>query len=192
MTEDDQPGPSRRRAGTSGRLIKPKPVKSAAETFSTTDALPVPAPPEANSPRFHFFLIDSGWDGPVPAMIRNNLDMITQYQNHDPFFILTRKQSNELLRKHPHLIGKDPILLARDLKASKTGGQAEYHGFHLNLGIMRDPNKALAVLKAFLGFLATHRHTADIEKGIREKLHRDGFQGAIEVLRVGSEAIIGG
>lgn len=192
MTETSKPGP-RTRASQAGRLIKPKPVATVeAPAEHTGVSLPAEAPAgPAHQPRFHFFLIDSGWDGPVPSMIRKNLDMITQLQNADPIFVLSREQSNQLILKHPHLVGKDPILLARDLKAGECGG-CEYHGFHLNLGLLRDPNRALEVLKTFLNFLATHRQSTDIEQCIRAQLHRDGLQGAIEVLRVGSEAAVGG
>ncbi len=141
-------------------------------------------------PRFQFFLIDSGWIGPVPELMRQNLGMITHLHNNDPFFILSREQSSELLKKHPHLIGKDPILLARDLHGSKTTGAKEYHGFHLNLGIIKDPEKAMDVLQHFLNFLAVHRKSRSIEAKIRQQLHRDGFVGAIEVLRGGAENLI--
>lgn len=191
MTEASKPGRPRPRAGQSERLIKPKPSTAGEAPAGQPDAPAAEMPPAA-APRFHFFLIDSGWDGPVPAMIRKNLDMITQLQNADPIFVLSREQSNQLILKHPHLVGKDPILLARDLKAGECGGSCEYHGFHLNLGLLRDPNRALEVLKTFLNFLATHRQSTDIEQCIRAQLHRDGLQGAIEVLRVGSEAAVGG
>lgn len=196
MTEEDKPGISRRRVGSSRRLIQPKPA-----TAGNHPALPGNLPSRANavaaedsSLRFHFFLIDSGWDGPAPEVIRNNLGMITEFQNHDPLFILSREQSRQLLRKHPHLIGKDPILLARDLHAQKTGGESEYHGFHLNLGLIRDPNQALVALRKFLHLLAAHRQSADIEKEVKAQLHRKGIKGikgAIEVLRVSSEALVG-
>ena len=141
-------------------------------------------------PRFQFFLIDSGWIGPVPELIRQNLGMITHLHDNDPFYILSSEQSNQILKKHPHLIGKDPILLARDLHGSRTTGATEYHGFHLNLGIMKDPEKALDVLQHFLNFLAVHRKSQSIESKIRQQLHRDGFEGAIEVLRGGAESLI--
>lgn len=176
------------RARRTRRLIRPKPMPVTPES-PVGSAL---AETAADRARFHFFLIDSGWDGPVPELVRRNLDMITQYQQDDPLFVLTPAQSRQMLKKHPHLIGKDPILLARDLRAGHLHGDEEYHGFHLNLGMIRDPAQALEVLKTFLNFLARHRQSADIEKNIREQLHRDGLQGAIEVLRNGSETLVAG
>ncbi|BBL74398.1 hypothetical protein [Methylomagnum ishizawai] len=152
-----------------------------------------PAPFQANHPpkaRFHFFLIDSGWDCAAAKVIRDNLDMILQFQNDDPLFVLTREQSTDLIRRNPHFIGKDPILLARDLNAVNQAGRPEYHGFHLNLGVIKHPSKALAALQEFLAFLAIHRQSPNIEVDIREKLHRDGIKGAIEVIRTGTEIMI--
>lgn len=137
-------------------------------------------------PRFHFFLIDSGWDGPVSQVVRNNIHMITRFQNNDPFFILNREQSTAVLRKHPHLIGSDPILIARDLHSKRDG----YHGFHLNMGRIRDASKAIGILHTFLNFLAVHRNSQDIEKNVKEQLHREGFEGAIEVLRSSAESLV--
>lgn len=181
-------------AKSSPRLIKPRPLKTEAKSPDQVLAadLPAEAPIEApdTQPRFQFFLIDSGWDGPVPKLLRQNLRMITHLQNHDPFYVLSRSQSSELIRRHPHLIGKDPILLARDLHGARTSGKDQYHGFHLNLGIIQNPERALEVLQNFLNFLAMHRKNANIDQVIRAQLHRDGLQGAVEVLRGGSEALI--
>ena len=142
-------------------------------------------------PRFQFFLIDSGWNTTCARIIRDNLDMITRFQNDDALYILTREQSVELLKRHPHMIGKDPVLLARDLKAGQGQNSQDYHGFHLNLGILWEPNKAAEGLRSFLNFLSNHRHSNNIETDIKAQLHRDGIQGAIEVLRQGGEAMIG-
>lgn len=193
MAEDNKTGKAPDSGGRAVRLIKPKPKTTESHdapelsTESQSSAGDV-----AHSPRFHFFLIDCGWDGPVPNLIRNNLPMITHLQNNDPLFVLTREQSDQMLRKYPHLIGKDPVLLARDLYASRTDAESEYHGFHLNLGLIKTESEALATIRAFLNFLACHRKGGNIEKHIQEQLHRDGIKGAIEVLRVGSEAMVGG
>jgi len=144
-----------------------------------------------DGPRFLFFLIDSGWNTTCTRIVRENLDMITRFQNNDPLYILTREQSIALLKRHPHMIGKDPILLARDLHAGKGQCSNDYHGFHLNMGMVWEPNRAADGLRQFLNFLSTHRHSANIENDIRQKLHRDGIQGAIEVLRQTGESMVG-
>jgi hypothetical protein len=193
MAEDNKTVKTQGPAGRAVRLLKPKPKSTEAHDAPEASAeSQIHAGDIAHPPRFHFFLIDCGWEGPVPNLIRNNLSMITHLQNNDPLFVLTREQSDQMLRKYPHLIGKDPVLLARDLYASRTDSESEYHGFHLNLGLIKTESEALATIRTFLNFLASHRKGGNIEKHIQEQLHRDGIKGAIEVLRVGSEAIVGG
>ncbi len=142
------------------------------------------------TPRFQFFLIDSGWDSPVSQAVRKNIHMITRFQNNDPLYILTKDQSTALLSRHPHLIGKDPILIARDTQAKDRKNTTDYHGFHFNMGLIHQPDKAIEGLRIFLHFLATHRNSINIELDIKDKLHREGITGAIEVLRVGSEGLV--
>jgi hypothetical protein len=149
------------------------------------------AAPVAQRPRFHFFVIDSGWDSAAAKVVRDNLGMIAKFQQDDPLFLLTQEQSAELIRRNPQFIGKDPILLARDLDAVNREGRPEYHGFHLNLGVIKHPAKALNALQEFLAFLAIHRSSLDIEADIRERLHRDGLKGAIEVIRSEAGNLLG-
>jgi hypothetical protein len=160
---------------------------------ATAPDTPATAPRDSTAPgpRFHFFLIDSGWNSAAARVIRDNIGMITRFQNDDPLFILDQAQSTALMRRHPHLIGKDPILLARDLLARGADGSGEYHGFHLNLGLVKDPVTAVAGLRKFLHLLAVHRQGGDIEIAVKEQLHRAGLKGAIEVLRMGGEAMGG-
>ncbi len=175
------------------RLLKTRP-RAVDDVETPVENPPVAAIPEKKSdpegPRFQFFLIDSGWDSPAANVIRQNLRMVTQLQNHDPFYVLSRTQSGEILKRHPHLIGKDPILLARDIHGARYHGRKQYHGFHLNLGIIQNLEDALEVLQNFVNFLAVHRKNANIDHLIKQKLHRDGLQGAVEVLRGGSEALV--
>ncbi len=173
------------------RLLKTRPRASEAAPMEKTTVASAPEKKiEQDGPRFQFFLIDSGWDSPAANVIRQNLRMVTQLQNHDPFYVLTRSQSSEIIKRHPHLIGKDPILLARDIHGARYHGRKQYHGFHLNLGIIQNPETALEVLQNFVNFLAVHRKNANIDHLIKQKLHRDGLQGAVEVLRGGSEALV--
>lgn len=179
---------------TRNRLLKARPStaerQDALRVEKTVETAHPTQQPVTHPPRFQFFLIDSGWDGPAARVIRQNLRMVTQLQNHDPFYVLTRSQSSEILAKHPHLIGKDPILIARDLSGAYNDGRKQYHGFHLNLGTIKDPQAALDVLQKFVNFLVVHRKSADIDRLIKQQLHRDGLAGAVEVLRGGSESLI--
>ena len=140
-------------------------------------------PENGHPPRFHFFVIDAGWKTEPSKVLRDNFHMIRLFQNNDPLYILNREQSIALIRANPDLIGKDPILLVHDLHARGGRGESGYHGFRLCLGLINNPQQALAALQKFLRFVQQHRGSEVIEKHIRDKLHRKGLENAIEVMR---------
>lgn len=142
-------------------------------------------------PRFRLFILDTGWTSPAAQVIRDNFEMIRTFKNGDPLYVLSPEQSREIIRKHPHFIGKDPILIVRDMHCSGPRNGGEYHGFHLNLGLIQKPVRALAALQEFLRFLTVHRQSPNIEKDIRDRLHKDGFIGTIEVIREGAKDAMG-
>lgn len=145
-----------------------------------------------HEPRFHFFIIDSGWNSASANVLRENFQMIHELRNNDPLFVLSRTQSIALLRKYPDLIGMDPILCVHDLHARGGRGDSGYHGFRLCLGTLKHPAQALNALQEFLRFIVGHRNSKNIEVDIRKKLHREGLDGAIEVLHSGAVEMMGG
>ncbi len=136
-----------------------------------------------HAPRFHFFIIDAGWKSTAAKVLRDNFGMIREFQNSDPLYVLNRQQSIDLIRANPDLIGKDPVILVHDLHAQGGRGESGYHGFRLCLGLINDGQQALAAMQKFLRFIQQHRHSVDLEKDIRNNLHRKGFESAIEVIR---------
>jgi hypothetical protein len=184
-----KPARSTVKAKPSAATVSAASVKTPTAKPTSTQAVQVQESAHS-SPRFQFFLIDSGWESPVSQAVRKNIHMITRFQNNDPLYILTKDQSTSLLSRHPHLIGKDPILIARDTQAKDRKNTSDYHGFHFNMGLIHQPDKAIEGLRIFLHFLATHRNSINIELDIKDKLHREGITGAIEVLRVGSEGLV--
>ncbi len=143
----------------------------------------------AHKTRFHCFVIDSGGDSAASMVMRDNLDMIARFQDDDPLYVLTREQSIALIRRNPRFRGKDPILVARDLGAVNREGHPEYHGFHLNLGTIKQRGQALAALREFLAFLATHRNSPALAGDNRDGPRHEGFQSAIEVIRAEAETM---
>jgi hypothetical protein len=156
----------------------PLPEKSAAEISE-------------HEPRFHFFIIDAGWKSTAAKVIRDNFAMIREFQNSDPLYVLSREQSIEMIRANPDLIGRDPIILVHDLQAQGGKGESGYHGFRLCLGLIKKSDQALYAMQEFLRFVHSHRRSPNIEKDIKEKLHRKGMEGAIEILRSGAEEAMG-
>lgn len=162
------------------RVETPAPAEAAA-------APPEPAPAAgAHPPRFHFFIIDTGWKSAAAKVIRDNFHMIREFQNSDPLYVLTREQSVALVRANPDLIGKDPLIIVHDLHAKGGRGESGYHGFRLCLGLIKNSSKALEAMQEFLRFIHAHRRSADIEKDIKKRLHRAGLEGTIQVIREGA------
>ena len=140
--------------------------------------------------RFHYFIIDSGWKSQSAKVLRENFRMIREFQNHDVLYVLTREQSIELIQANPDLIGMDPILLVHDLHARGGRGPSGYHGFRLCLGAIKNQEQALIALQEFLRFIADHRTSRNIEKDLQKKLHREGLEGAIEVIRESAQEML--
>jgi hypothetical protein len=155
--------------------------------------------PETCGSRFRFFIIDSGWKSQSAKVIRDNFSMIREYLEGDALYVLSREQSLSLVRRHPDMIGKDPIIMVQDMHAHNYHEEAgededddDYHGFRLNLGMIADGEIALDALQRFLRFVSIHRRSSDIERDVKDKLHRDGIKGSIEIIRSGSKDVMGG
>jgi len=157
---------------------------------SATDLVTTKPEHAEEEPRFHYFIIDSGWKSPAAKVLRENFHMIREFQNHDPLYVLTREQSTALIRANSDLIGKDPILLVHDLHAKGGRGESGYHGFRLCLGAIKKPEQVLKALQEFLQFVSLHRNSSSIEKDLQRKLHRQGVEGAIEVIREGASEMM--
>jgi hypothetical protein len=145
-----------------------------------------PTSPIAEDPReearFQIFIIDTGWHSPARKVLHENFAMLSALQQGDPIYVLSTEKSLAVIRSHPDMMGKAPVIAVHDLHALRNRGTAGFHGFRLHLGLMRSEQQALLALQAFFRFLATHRQSADLEAQIRRDLLREGFIGAIEII----------
>lgn len=142
-----------------------------------------PSSSVAENPRFHLFVIDTGWKSEAAQAFHDNIETLRSLIPECPIFLLTREQSRAILLKDPQRIGYDPCLILHDLHAKGGRGASGYHGFRLSLGTARKREDAVALLQEFLRFAALHRDCSDIEAAVRRKLHREGLANAIQVLR---------
>ncbi|WP_165073995.1 hypothetical protein [Paludisphaera rhizosphaerae] len=140
--------------------------------------------------RFDMFLIDTGWNRPVSEIVRKHLPVLYEFQRQDSLYILTPDQSVEVLRREPTLIGHDPTLLVYDLLAGGQGGAGRFRGFRIHLGKFRSGEHAMARLQEFLRFVNMNRTAERLDKAVRGELHREGFSGAVKILREASAASI--
>jgi hypothetical protein len=144
---------------------------------------PSDAPLDPQAKRFDIFLIDTGWNHAVSKVVHSHLALLFAFENHDSFYILSHEQSVEILKTAPQLIGHDPIILVYDLRAPDSRKSRGYHGFRLNLGLIKHPEQALARLQEFLRFIAVNRTALRLDHSIQRELYREGLDGMIKILR---------
>ena len=65
-----------------------------------------------------------------------------------------------------------------------------YRGFRLNLGLIKQPEQALARLQEFLRFVALNRDAMYLQGAVRKELYREGLDGMIKLLRETSTELI--
>jgi len=147
-------------------------------------------PLDPHAKRFDIFLIDTGWNGPIGKVVHTHFKTLFRFAKEDTFYILSRDQSIEILKRAPHLIGHDPIILVYDLYAPAHRKSRGYRGFRLNLGLIKHPAQALARLQEFLRFVAINRTAVPLDRAIRRELYREGFDGMIKILREASTELL--
>jgi hypothetical protein len=140
--------------------------------------------------RFDFFLIDTGWNAAISEVIASHLKPLMALESRDGIYILSRDQSFQLVKAVPHLIGHDPIILVYDHHASPDRKTRGYRGFRLNLGLIKQPEQALARLQEFLRFVALNRDAVHLQRAVRKELYREGIDGMIKLLRETSTELI--
>jgi hypothetical protein len=144
-----------------------------------------------DAPRFHVFLVDTGWNEPVSKVLREHIPLFHQYYPQDPVYVLTKEQSVKLLKRAPEHIGRDPIVLMYDTYQPKSAHSKEkhnYHGFRLNLGVIKNPQQAMAKLQEFLKFVTKNRTAECLSCEVERELHREGLSNMVKILREASEA----
>jgi hypothetical protein len=148
------------------------------------------APHDPNGKRFDFFLIDTGWNRAVSEAVIAHLRPMMNINTEDGIYILSQQQSYDLIKRAPHLIGHDPIILVYDHRPPPDRKTRGYRGFRLNLGLIKKPDQALARLQEFVRFVAINRHADHLQKAIGRELYREGFDGLIKILRETSTELI--
>jgi hypothetical protein len=146
----------------------------------------VGGPPTREMKRFNVFLIDTGWNAPVSKIVRTHLRSLFDIggcHTHDNLYELSPQQSSEILKRDPILIGCDPTIIVYDLYVCDQAKAGGYHGFRLNLGLMRHPEQAMARLQEFVRFIAMHRCAERLDREVRRELHREGIDGIVKLLR---------
>ena len=146
---------------------------------------------DPETPRFHIFLIDTGWNAPVSKVLHEQMPLFHQYHPQDPLYILTREQSIRSSRRLPSTSAAIRwSWFTTSLNPGRAGHRRRenYHGFRLNLGIIKNPEQALAKLQEFLKFIAKNRTADCLDCEVKRELHREGLGNMVKLLREASEA----
>ena len=113
-------------------------------------AAPAPRPmAAATDPRFHIFVIDSGWNCAASKVVADHIDILTHLNIDDELYVLDRATSLALLRHYPLQVGRDPTIAVHDLKPRHRHRVRHTHGFRMHLGILDDEHQVLGALKMF-------------------------------------------
>ena len=134
------------------------------------------------------FLVDSGWSNEVGNAIRENLPVFAGYLQGQRFYVLNEAQSLEFIRRHPALVGADPILVVLDRESARRRNPKGY-GFRLCLGHMRNPEGAISMLKWAIQ-LSMASNGPEMATIVRESGHRQTIQGTIELIGEGSAHLL--
>jgi hypothetical protein len=151
---------------------------------------PASEPIDPSTKRFDIFLIDTGWNHAVGKAVHSHLSLFFSMDNQDSFYVLSREQSIDLIKRVPRLIGNDPIILVYDVLAPANRKARGYRGFRLNLGLIKHPEQAVARLQEFLRFIALNRTTVRLDQCVRHELYREGLDGMIKILRDASTELL--
>lgn len=163
---------------------------------STATSLPEAVEPVVDTPIspapvarvFDVFLIDSGWNNAVSAAVRENLPAVAEYLKGHRFFVMNPDQSMYFVRRHPALVGADPMLLVLD-RAMAEDKKAKSWGFRLCLGFIRQPEAAVSMLKWAVQLTMT-ASASEMATIISKSAHRETLQGVIELVGEGSTHLI--
>ncbi|HSI83267.1 MAG: hypothetical protein ACAI35_04175 [Candidatus Methylacidiphilales bacterium] len=141
-----------------------------------------PAPlPEPTPPVFDVFVIDSGWNVPAHHVLKAERVLFSQFLKQHNLYVLDKEQSQAFLREHPNLIGKDPIVAIVDKESMEKGNSAGF-GARLELGLVKDRDRVVWLLKMILRIVNNRRACLNLTRTIRAATHKEGFKGAVEII----------
>ena len=163
--------------------LNQQPLSSATQTTSNSAGAST-----TNSRVLEVFLVDSGWNNEVGKAVRENLPVFADYLHGQRFYVLSEEQSLEFIRKHPSLVGADPILIVLDREAARQKNPKGY-GFRLCLGHMRNPEAAISMLKWAIQ-LSMASNGPQMSTIVKESGHRQTIQGTIELIGEGTAHLL--
>ena len=131
--------------------------------------------------QLNVYVIDAGWNTTAHHCLVDSLPLFRQFLTAHNLYVLDRRQSVEFLKRHPMLMGKDPVVAVVDNLARKLKSPNGY-GARLCLGLIDNPALINWLVRMFLRIINTHVATLDIAHTFRFYSHKEGIRGAVEII----------
>lgn len=165
------------------------------ETAHLNASAPKPVDPTVAPPKsrpagrtLDVFYIRSGWQTAVGCAIEDNLPIVASLLRDHRFYVLNETQAHDYLKLHFSLVSAVPILVVVDREAAKQGLTTGF-GFRLCLGVVKNPETAVSLLKWGVQ-MALMSRAEQMTKAIRESGHRETFEGLIDLLGEGTSHLV--
>ena len=131
--------------------------------------------------RLDIYVIDTGWNEHAKQVLHDHLKLFESFLAGHMIYVLSQDQSKEILEKTPPLIGEDPILVMVD---SDARIERPRHGYGVRLCLGAMPRERLSDnLKMVLQIASDRtRTTGQIIRQLRKECHKQGLDGAIEIV----------
>jgi len=206
MAEDIATASDTQKKATPARRRKPpagtRAAAPAATAATAAPAAPVQAQAAGPAVKMDIYIVDSGWESLPHRVLRGSMEMIKRFLSGHNLYILSPEQSVAFLRRHPHLVGRDPLLAVVDPGARRANARAGFGAsvslgrYFWVLGDADDPNpdhqQLQAMIKMFLRLVNCHDGTKNIAAEFRRFNHKAGARGTLEIVMdsLGKEAML--
>lgn len=137
----------------------------------------------AKPKRLDLYFVDTGTNAEPRKVVDAYLEVFKDLLSRHHLFVLSHKQSIELLKMRPDLLGEDPFLFVVDTDARKKQRRGGY-GVRVSL---RDRPKQ--ELRWILRTIADPVRARNLPAAAREEVHKEGLSGAIEIVWQTIEAV---
>ena len=127
------------------------------------------------------YIIDSGWHSTAHAHLAREFDLFKAYLSEHNLYVLTPQQSVDFLKKHPELIGRDPVIAVVD-RLARDMNNLDGFGTRLELGMIEDPARIDWLLRMFVRVINSQAEILDIANTFRKYNYKEGVKGTIEII----------
>jgi hypothetical protein len=137
---------------------------------------------ETPARKLDVYVIDAGWNQKMTQVIKEHFQRFEALLfERDRVYLLDAKQSTEVLRANPSLVGKDPVVVVLD-SDSWVENRKSGRGFRCCLGLMKSTEAAKDMLVTLSQILLDTEKCKNIDKAFRKEIHREGINGAVEII----------